>query len=121
MADFKNSTKYKALREAMTLYMKIKTYLTRGTFYGINQNIHLHVGEDDKLGVLTVYNLSSRTQKVEILIDPIRYNLNVKRLDIYDGLNQKHKTINLTQDSETLCQFELEIPPLSPIIGIFRN
>ena len=117
----KNSTKYKALREAMTLYMKIKTYLTRGTFYGINQNIHLHVGEDDKLGVLTVYNLSSRTQKIEILLDPIRYNLNVKSLDIYDGLNQKHKTINLTQISESRFKFELEIPPLSPIIGIFRN
>ncbi len=41
----RDSVKYKALKEAMTLYKKIKPYLTRGRFYGINQNIHLHVDE----------------------------------------------------------------------------
>jgi hypothetical protein len=117
----KNSPKYNALKNAMILYMKIKPYLTRGTFYGINPNVHLHVNETNNLGILTAYNLRSRTQKVEIQFDPIRFNLKTKSMDIYNGLNQKLNTSNLTQMSKRQYQIEFEIPPLSPIIGIFRN
>ncbi|MFW9936476.1 MAG: hypothetical protein ACFFD5_02425 [Candidatus Thorarchaeota archaeon] len=117
----KDDRKYEALKNAMILYKKIKSFFTRGTFYGINQNIHLHIDENEKLGVLTAYNLSSRTQKVEIQFNPIRFNLNVKSIDIYNGLNQKLQTLDLNQMSENLIQFELEIPSLSPLIGIFKK
>ncbi|MFX0073839.1 MAG: hypothetical protein ACFE96_00240 [Candidatus Hermodarchaeota archaeon] len=117
----KEDRKYEALKNAMILYRKLKSFFTRGTFYGIEQNIHLHVDEINKLGVLTVYNLKSRVQKAEIRIDLKKYNLNAKRIELYDGTNRKLRTLNLNQSSNDSFKFELEIPPLSPIIGVFKN
>jgi len=117
----KASLKYKALKNAMTLYQKIKPFLTRGRFFGISQDIHLHVNESEMNGVITAYNLSSRDKKVEIQIDEVKFGLEVKTLEIYNGVNQKISTLELTQNSKNIIQFEVEIPPLSPIIGVFKN
>jgi len=117
----KNGEKYKALKEAMTLYKKIKPFLTRGIFYGINQNIHLHVDEADKLGVITAYNLSSRVQSIDVQFDPIKYDLDVSTVEIYNGINQKISTIKLAKSSKNVYQFNIEISPLSPIIAILKK
>ncbi|MHA2287419.1 MAG: hypothetical protein ACXABG_01405, partial [Promethearchaeota archaeon] len=117
----RKDTKYKALKNAMILYKKLKPFFTRGRFYGIDQNIHLHVDEKNKLGVLTAYNLHSRIQKIEVHIDDTKYNLNAKSIDLYDGTNQKLETLDLNQFSKDSFKVEFEIPPLSPIIGIFKN
>ncbi|MHA1319076.1 MAG: hypothetical protein ACTSQ1_04595, partial [Promethearchaeota archaeon] len=117
----KESAKYKALKDAMILYKKYKYFFTRGTFYGIDYNIHLHVDEIDKLGVVTAYNLSSRNQKVSIQIDLIKSRLDVTKADIFNGVNQKITTIRLIKKSESISQFEIDIPPLSPIIVILQK
>ncbi|MFW9949088.1 MAG: hypothetical protein ACFFKA_03045 [Candidatus Thorarchaeota archaeon] len=117
----KEDEKYKALKNAMILYKELKPYFTRGRFYGIEQNIHLHVDEKTKLGVLTAYNLTSRAQKVEIQVVPKIYNLNVKSIELYNGINQKLETLDLNQNFNKQYKIEIEIPPLSPIIGIFKN
>ncbi|GAJ06103.1 unnamed protein product, partial [marine sediment metagenome] len=117
----RDSVKYIALKEAMTLYKKIKTILTRGIFYGISQNIHLHVDEINKLGVITAYNLSSRIQITGVQFDPIKFGLNVSSVEIYNGTNQKISSIKLTLSSNNLYQFRVEIPPLSPIIAILKK
>ncbi len=117
----KDTPKYKALKQAMVLYKKIKPILARGTFYGIKNNIHLHVDETDKSGVITAYNLSSRVQMIEIQFDPIKYGLEVNTVEIYNGINQKISTINLTQNSSNIYRFNVEISPLSPIIAILKK
>ena len=117
----RKSVKYMVLKEAMALYKTIKPFLTRGIFYGISQNIHLHVDEIDKLGVITAYNLSSRSQIIEIQLDPIKYGLDVSTIEIYNGINQKISTIKLTQSSKNIYQFKVEISPLSPIIAILKK
>jgi hypothetical protein len=117
----KETQKYKALKEAMRLYKKLKHFFTRGTFYGINQNIHLHVDEDSKLGVITIYNLSSRSKTVEITIDKTKYGLSAENVEIYNGINQKISNINPTPNSGNIFQFKVEISPLSPIIAILRK
>jgi hypothetical protein len=116
----RNDRKYQALKNATTLYKKLKPFFTRGTFYGIEQNIHLHVDEKSRLGVLTAYNLKSRIQRVEVIIDSNRHKLNAKRVDLYDGVNQKMETLDLNQNSKDSYKIAFEIPPLSPIIGIFK-
>ncbi len=113
--------KYNALKEAMVLYKKIKPFFTRGIFYGINQNIHLHVDEIGKLGVITAYNLSSRVQILKVQLDPIKYGLDVSSVEIYSGTNKKISTIKLTQSSNDTRQFKVEISPLSPIIAILKK
>ncbi|MHA1658352.1 MAG: hypothetical protein ACTSUT_04415 [Promethearchaeota archaeon] len=117
----RDSVKYKALKEAMTLYHEIKPFLTRGIFYGISQNIHLHVDEADKSGVITAYNLNSRVQIIDIQFDPIKHGLDVSTVEIYNGINQKISTIKLTQSSNNLYRFKVEISPLSPIIAILKK
>lgn len=117
----RNDRKYKALQKAMKLYKKLKPFFTRGMFYGIDPNIHLHVDEKTKLGVLMAYNLTSREKEVKIRIDSIKYNLIAKNIDLYDGTNGKLKTLDLNLDSKYSYKIELKIPPLSPIIGIFKN
>ncbi|MFX0046672.1 MAG: hypothetical protein ACFE8G_00755 [Candidatus Hermodarchaeota archaeon] len=117
----RESVKYKMLKEAMILYKKYKPFFTRGIFYGISYNIHLHVDEIDKRGVITAYNLSSRVQKLDVQIDIVRYGLDVNTVDIYNGINQKISTIKLNMKSEDISQFEVEIPPLSPIIAILQK
>ena len=117
----RDSTKYKALKETMTLYKKNKSFFTRGTFYGIEYNIHLHVDEINKSGIITAYNLSSRVQKMEVQIDLVKYRLDVSNVEIYNGLNQKISSAKLNKISENISKFELEIPPLSPIIVILQK
>jgi hypothetical protein len=117
----RSSVKYKVLKEAMNLYKKIKSYFTRGIFYGINNNIHLHVDEIGKLGVVTAYNLNSRAQIMEIKIDLMKYGLDVSNVEIYNGKNQRISSIKLTDKDNQLCQFKVEIPPLSPIIAILQK
>jgi len=117
----RENPKYKALKQAMVLYKKIKPILARGTFYGIKNNIHLHVDEVDKLGLITAYNLSSRVQMIEIQFDSLKYGLEVNTVEIYNGINQKISTIKLTQSSKNIYQFNVEISPLSPIIAILKK
>ncbi len=117
----RQSVKYMALKEAMTLYKKIKPFFTRGIFYGINQNIHLHVDETEKLGVITTYNLSSRVQIIDVQFDPIKYGLDVSTVEIYNGTNKIISTIKLTQNSNNVRHFKVEISPLSPIIAILKK
>ena len=116
----RGSSKYQALKNAMNLYKKLKSFFTRGTFYGISQNIHLHVDEIVKKGVITAYNLTSRVQKVEIKLDPLKYGLEISNVDIFNGLNQTISTINLAQISKNTLIFEIEIPSLSPIIAVVK-
>ena len=47
----------------MLLYKTIKPVIARGTFYGLDYNIHLHVAEDNSSGVITAFNLTSRKKK----------------------------------------------------------
>ncbi|MCJ7650173.1 MAG: hypothetical protein MUP85_16305, partial [Candidatus Lokiarchaeota archaeon] len=115
------SVKYKALKDAMNLYRKFKPFFTRGRFYGISKNIHLHVDEILKLGVITAYNLSSRGKKIEIQFDSIKYGLEANTAEIYNGINQKISTAKIAQNSNNIYRFEVEIPPLSPIIAILKK
>jgi hypothetical protein len=115
----RESSKYKALKQAMSLYKRVKPLLTRGNFYGISYNIHLHVNHNNKSGIITAYNFTSRAKKVEIELDQSKYNLKISLAEVYNGTNQKLSEVKLAQNSKTL--FKMEIPPLSPLIINLKN
>ncbi len=117
----KNSPKYKALKKAIVLYKKIKPLLTRGTFYGINYNVHLHVNDNNNTGVIIAYNLTSRSKKVEIELDKSKYNLEFSLAELYNGANSKLSEVKVAQNSNNLFRIDVEIPPLSPIIVILKE
>jgi len=112
----KDDQKYKALKSAMILYKKLKSFFTRGTFYGINQTVHLHVDERQKLGVITAYNLSSRQKKIEIQLGINKYGLDFNSIDIYNGLNERILILDQVHN-----KFTVDIPPMSPIIAILKK
>ncbi len=116
----KDSPKYKALQNAITLYKRIKPVLTRGTFYGISPMIHLHVDEDSKTGIIVACNLSSREKTVNIEIDKSKFNLKVQTIEFFTGTNQKLDGLSNIHQSSEILQFEVDIPSLSPIIAILR-
>ncbi len=115
----RNSTKYKALKNAMILYKKIKPILTRGIFYGIDPMIHLHVNEDSGNGVITAFNLTSRDKRLKIKIDLQRYDMRFKTIEIYNGINKKIKVISKSHKPNNILEFKVEIPTLTPMIVIF--
>jgi len=112
----KSHPKYIALKQAMLLYKTIKPIMTRGTFFGLDYNVHLHVAEDNASGVITAYNLTSRKKKVSIQLDLSKYGLQVSKTEIYNGKNELLHGSIINESN-----FEIEIPPLSPIIAILKR
>jgi hypothetical protein len=116
----KENPKYNALKRAMILYKYIKSILTRGTFFGINNVVHLHVSEDKMSGVINAYNLTSREKSVSIQLDLKKYNLQVSKLEIYNGINEKLSTSSI-KEYDSIMEFEIEIQPLSPLIVVLKK
>ena len=112
----KNNPKYIYLKQAMLLYKTVKSIITRGTFYGLDYNVHLHVAEDNASGVITAYNLTSRKKKVSIPLDFSKFGLQVSKTEIYNGKNELLYGPIIHESS-----FEIEIPPLSPVIAILKK
>ncbi len=116
----KDSIKYGALKNAMVLYKKIKLYFIQGTFWGLNQNLHLHINERKKTGVITAYNLTSRNQKIEINFDPSKFRLEARDIELYNGINQSMAPLNSLQITKNSIVCEIEIPALSPAIALLK-
>jgi len=116
----KNSTKYNALKNALSLYKELKPILTRGTFYGIDPTIHLHVAEDNGGGVILAFNLGSRDKKVDIKIDTALYDLNYNSIEFLSGTNQKIEANSKFQKINNILSIEITVPPMSPIIAVLK-
>ncbi|MFW9952555.1 MAG: hypothetical protein ACFFKA_20740 [Candidatus Thorarchaeota archaeon] len=114
----RNSMRYKALKNAMILYKKIKLFLTRGIFYGIDPMIHLHVDEDSGNGVITAFNLSSRNKKLNIKIELERYKLRFQTIEVYNGTYQEIQAISKIHEGNNILELVVELPSLTPIIAI---
>ena len=116
----KASAKYKALKNAILLYKEIKPILTRGSFYGIDPTIHLHVAEDNRNGVILAFNLGSRNKKVDIKIDTALYDLNYNSIELLSGTNQKIDMNAKFQKINNILSIEIIVPPMSPIIAVLK-
>ena len=78
--------RYPKLQNAMKLYHQYKPVFARGTFYGITPTAHLHVGENGDKSALCLYNLTSRTEDIEITLDTEKYGVKFTTLKAYDGI-----------------------------------
>jgi hypothetical protein len=114
----RNSKRYKALKSAMILYKKVKPILARGTFYGIDPMIHLHVDQNTGKGVITAFNLTSREKTLKIKIELQRYKLRFQTVEIYNGINQEIQAVSKIHEPNNILEFELELPSLTPIIAV---
>jgi hypothetical protein len=116
----KGSAKYKALKHALTLYKEVKLVLARGCFFGIHTHIHLHVLGENGQAVITVYNLTSRSKRMKVELNCNRYNIQAKECEFLNGLNQIVEPVNVLFEGGESLLFEIEVPPLSPVIVILH-
>jgi hypothetical protein len=69
----------KAHFEAMATYRKLEPFFKRGKFYGIDEQVHVHVHPSDPAAVINAFNLDSRPAKKQIEFIPGKYGLEWKR------------------------------------------
>lgn len=118
----RNSEKFIALKQAMSLYMRIKSILTHGTFYGIDPTTHFHLSEKMDKAVLIATNLSSRSETKSIILEETKYGINFQSIKVFDGKNNNIDAdkYNFTRKMERTLKITIEIPPLSPRIVILE-
>ena len=49
------------------------------------------------------------------------WELEINTIEIYKGINQKISTVKLIHNSNNICRFKVEIPPLAPTIAILKK
>ncbi|MBN1686619.1 MAG: hypothetical protein JW852_08185 [Spirochaetales bacterium] len=98
---------YKALKEAMKVYLSLQDFYKRGTFYGIDEMAHVHTLPEKNQALINLFNLTGKdlTRRIE-----------VKLRDI--GLGSFNKltgaeTVASTKDGFTL---RCRIQPMSPAL-----
>jgi hypothetical protein len=102
----------KAQQEAMRWYRAHDRFYKRGEFYGIDEEIHLHVLPDENAWVVNLFNLSNEKKIV-------RGSIDLKSL----GLNPSLKYVS-SDAAGTIengrYQVEVELPAWGAKVGAFR-
>ncbi len=78
--------RYPKLQSAMKLYHQYKSVFARGTFYGISPTTHLHVSENKDKSVICMYNLSSRDEQRDVVVDCVKFGVKFNSVKAYDGI-----------------------------------
>jgi len=72
-------------KEAMKKYNSLERFYKRGEFYGINENVHLHVLPEENTVVVNMFNLSDKTRVIEGSIPVARLGIDPDRWYISRG------------------------------------
>jgi len=115
----KDDPKFSLLKSAMNLYKKLKPYFTRGVFFGIDYMTHLHVNEDDRSGVMTCYNLTSKSLRKKIILDDTKYKLIYKEIRVWNGIGESIP-LNIVQSEEGLHEISFELKMMAPAVIKFE-
>ncbi|GEM_PF-5953404 len=107
-----SSPKYKALKESMKRYKRLKDFYTRGEFYGIDETVHIHTLTEKNEAVINAFNLGAKKVVKKIEIDLIDIGLNPKKITGVENLPFKKNGPKLFID--------LKIPALSPVLGMIK-
>jgi hypothetical protein len=98
----------------MKRYRKLERFFKRGDFYGINEEIHLHVLPEENAFVANVFNLASETRVIRGEFDLRRATgLDVNRFYTRSGNWGEF-------DKAGLFKITVEMPPWSAQVGEFR-
>ena len=80
----------KAHFEAMATYRKLEPFFKRGKFYGIDEQVHVHVHPSEQAAVINAFNLDSHPVKKEVEFIPEKYGLKGKLRFHIDGVQSRH-------------------------------
>lgn len=77
--------------EAMATYRKLQTFFKRGKFYGIDEQVHVHVHPSGPSAVVNAFNLDSHPAKKEVEFIPENYGLEGKYRFQIDGVQSQRR------------------------------
>jgi hypothetical protein len=98
----------------MKRYRELDRFFKRGEFYGINEEIHLHVLPKENAFVVNVFNLSNETRVIRGEFDlRLATALDVDRFYIRSGSWGEF-------EKSGVFKVKLEMPPWSAQVGEFR-
>ncbi len=102
----------RAQQQAMRRYRELDRFYKRGEFFGINEEIHLHVLPGEKAFVVNAFNLSDLPRVIEGEIDLARLGLDPKHnYACADGLGEAR---------DGRYTLSLELPPWSARVAHFQ-
>ncbi len=64
-----------AQKEGMANYRRLKHYFASGTFYGIDEQTHVHTDREGKSAVINCFNLDDKPMEREVRFEPARLGL----------------------------------------------
>ena len=64
-----------AHKQAMKTYRRLKRFYAQGTFYGLDETVHVHTLADEGQAVMNVFNLSEQPQTRQISFEPAEIGL----------------------------------------------
>ena len=62
-------------KEAMAAYRRLETFFKAGTFYGVDEMVHIHVHPSEPSAVINCFNLEDHPVRRTIEIDPVKIGL----------------------------------------------
>jgi hypothetical protein len=63
----------------MAIYMRLQKYFKAGTFYGLEESVHIHVHPTEPSAVINCFNLTDKPTEKVVEFFPARVGLNANR------------------------------------------
>jgi hypothetical protein len=79
----------KAHKEAMTTYRRLEQFFKAGTFYGVDEMVHVHVHPSEPAAVINCFNLDDQPVEREVEFVPEKYGLDPKRSYKVEGVSSR--------------------------------
>jgi hypothetical protein len=102
-----NESRWQAYLKAMAQYGRVRDWLVRGRFVGLDEWTHLHVLSGRPGGVLVAFNMSEQ---------PVERTIVLKPGDLDPGRGEPKINGAMAQRVHDGLQLTLRIPPRSPLI-----
>jgi len=95
-----NPKVWEAHKQAMKTYRRLKRFYTQGTFYGLEETVHVHTLSDEGKAVINVFNLTDKPETKEVSFEPQEIGLDPQSKVHVKGCSysQKGSTITLRFD-----------------------
>jgi hypothetical protein len=62
----------------MAAYRRLETFFKAGTFYGVDEMVHIHVHPSEPSAVINCFNLEDHPVRRTIEIDPVKIGLDAR-------------------------------------------
>jgi hypothetical protein len=82
----KDAAVQSAHKEAMATYRRLEPFFKAGTFYGVEETVHVHVHPTEQAAVINCFNLEEQPTRREVEFTPGKFGLDAKRAYTITGV-----------------------------------